>query len=259
MALQTCSGRALEITYAYALRARPRAVGLEQWAGPHQLIVVVPRNSLHFHLQYCPRAGSMDQVSFMPLTHALRRSLQRCLLCLPLHRKSGRFGTVPSEGGAPSPDAEPMAALCEPRLANLTLCLPRLPSPRTRLRALRPTDYVAEWQLLTAFMQAALPSAGHLALHPASCALLPSTCSVRLGWPEMLQAARRLLHMASASGSWMATPAFGRGQDAWHVRVSALEMWLASSVPSVAPDLPPLLPVSPLQISAVDRCGRLKP
>ena len=256
MASQTRLDRALEITYTYALHARPRAVGLEQWTGPHQLIVVVPADGLHFHLQYCPRAGPMDQVSFMPLTHALRRSLPRCLLCMPLHRQRGRAGAGPPDVDAPPTEAAPLVALRGPRWAHLTLHLPRPPSPRTRLRALLPFDYVAEWQVLTAFMLAALPGARHSALLPVSCALLPSTGRTLPGWPEMLQAACRFLQVASVSGSWPAILAFGGDQETWHVRVRVPGTWLTNSAPTFVLDLPPLGSASPIRISEADRCGR---
>ena len=54
---------ALEIAYAVALRSRPRAVGLESWAVPHQLLVVVPKGGLHFHQPDCPRARHTKRTS----------------------------------------------------------------------------------------------------------------------------------------------------------------------------------------------------
>ena len=81
--------RALDIAYSAALRLRPRAVGPELWAGPRQLLVVTRKGGLHFHQPGCPRAGPAHQVRIMPLTRALRQSLQCCPLCWPLHRPLG--------------------------------------------------------------------------------------------------------------------------------------------------------------------------
>ena len=256
---QTRLGHAVETAYAVALRARPRAAGPELWAGPRQLMVVVPEGGLHFHQPYCPRAGPMHRVCFMPLTRALRQSLSRCLLCWPLHRQSGCHAAGPPAVDAPSPDAGHWVAMRRPRPPRLTLCLPRLPSPRTRLQAPRPSDYVAEWQVLTAVMQAVLPCAGPSVLCPTSCALLPSTGHMRLGWPEMLQAARRLLQTASVSGTWPAISALYGGEEARHLSVLVPRTRLASFAPLGAYDLPPFAPASTLRIGEAVHRGRLKP
>ena len=76
---------------------------------------------------------------------------------------------------------------------HLSVRIPRLPSLRVRLHAPSPSDYAAEWQVLTTFLLAAMP---HFA--QARRDVVPRSGSLmlgqeRLGWPELLQAARRLL------------------------------------------------------------------
>jgi hypothetical protein len=190
--------RALETAYVISHRAHFRATGVELWAGPHQLIVVVPPDGQHFHQPYCPRAGSMDHVHYIPLPRALRLRLSGCRLRWPLHRGEVSPG-APRYGIFADSLAGSGSTIGVPRTARLTVRLTRLPIPRVRLHALRPFDYVAEWQILTAFLHAALPRFCHDGLF-----FTPHTTSlhagpVRINWPELLQAARRLLQIASLS------------------------------------------------------------
>jgi hypothetical protein len=192
--------RALETAYVISHRAHFRATGVELWAGPHQMIVVVPPVGRHFHQPYCPRAGSMDHVHYMPLTRALRLRLSGCGLCWPLHRGGESQGALRLGAGVDT-SAGPGTTIGVLRTARLTVRLPRLPTLRVRLHALRPFDYVAEWQVLIAFLHAALPHEGR-----AGPLLVPYTTTlnaslVRISWPELLQAASRLLRMASLSAA----------------------------------------------------------
>ena len=199
--------RALETAYLISQRAHCRATGVELWAGPHQMIVVVPLEGQHFHQPYCPRAGSMDQVHYMPLTRALRLRLSGCGLCWPLHRGCENQGALRLGAGVDTSPG-PGTTTGVLRTARLTVRLPRLPSLRVRLNALRPFDYVAEWQVLVAFLSAALPRDGR-----AGPLLVPHTTTLnaglaRISWPELLQAASRLLQIASSSAA-------GKARIAW--------------------------------------------
>ena len=184
--------RALETVYLISRRAHGGTRQVESWAGPHQLVVVVPPGGRHFHEPYCLRAGPMEHAQYMPFTRALRQRLRRCQLCWPLHRvgegpplRPHGVGTaavspLDSRQGAPMP-------------THLSVRILRLPSPRVRLHAPSPSDYAAEWQVLTTFLLAAMPhfTQARRDVVPRSGSLMLG--QERLGWPELLQAARRLL------------------------------------------------------------------
>ena len=196
---------------------------METWAGPHQLIVVVPPGGRHFHQPYCPRAGLMDGVQYMPLTRALRRRLPRCQLCWPLHRV-GEGQRTRHQGERTTAAGVPLLVQGETRSVRLTVSLPRLPPPRVRLYALSPMVYAAEWQALSAFLLAAIlqsDRAGQIAV-PRSGLRIEGL--ERISWPELLHAARRLLprdsmadegRMLAATGAWLAPwrvlPSMNRG------------------------------------------------
>mgnify|MGYP001823145868 CR=1 FL=1 len=200
--------RALETAYVISQRAHHRASGAEFWSGPRQLIVVVPPGGRYFHQPYCPRAGLMDRAQYMPLTRALQRRLPRCQLCWPLHRL-GEGQRARLQGECTAAVGVPFSMNGEPMPTRLTVCLPRLPPPRVRLHAPSPMDYAAEWQALTAFLLAAMPQSSQ-----AGQDLVPRSVSwtagqERLSWPELLQAARRLLPRVSLADARQGLTAIG--------------------------------------------------
>jgi hypothetical protein len=201
--------RALETAYVISQRAHRRASGAESWAGPQQLIVVVPPGGRHFHQPYCPRAGLMEYVHYMPLTRALRQRLPRCQLCWPLHRVCEGQPMRPQGEGTENVGT-PGSMQGATMSTHLTVCLPRLPPPRVGLHAPSPSDYAAEWQVLIAFLLAAMPHSTQAGQHLVPRSGLPIVGRERLSWPELLQAARRLVprdsiadvgHMLTATGA----------------------------------------------------------
>jgi hypothetical protein len=184
--------RALETVYWISRRTHGGTRKVESWVGPHQLVVVVPPGGWHFHEPYCPRAGLMEHVQYMPLTRALRQRLHRCPLCWPLHRVGEGQPLRPQGGGAAA--VSPLSSLQGETLpTHLSVCLPRLPSLRVRLHAPSPSDYAAEWQVLTTFLLAAMPHFTQAGLDVVPRAGLLMVGQERLSWPELLQAARRLM------------------------------------------------------------------
>ena len=80
-------------------------------------------------------------------------------------------------------------------------------------------------------MQAALACSDPPVLHATSHALLARTDYTWLSWPEMLQAARRLLDMATVSGTGPEISALYGWDDARHLRVPVQRTRLASLTP----------------------------
>jgi hypothetical protein len=190
--------RALETAYLISRRAHGGTRRTEFWAGPHQLVVVVPPGGQHFHEPYCPRAGLMEHAQYMPLTRALRQRLHRCQLCWPLHRVGEGQPLRPQGGGTAA--VSPLGSLQgATRPTHLSVCLPRLPPLRVRLHAPSPSDYAAEWQVLTTFLLAAMPHFTQAGLDVVPRSGLLMVGQERLSWPELLQAARRFLPRESVT------------------------------------------------------------
>ena len=244
--------RADEIAYVYSQRTHGYVRQTDAWTGPHQLIVVTPPSGRHFHQPYCPRAGLMDDAQYMPLTRALKLKLVRCQLCWPLHRVG--------DGQTTRPQAVCTAAVGTPvwrrgtiRPPYLSVRLPRLPSPRVRLHAPSPSDFADEWQVLVTFLLAALPR--HTPAGP-DCAARPASQIVgpaRLSGPELLQAARRLLHRAAtAETGQVLTAARGVGAHQWAYpdRTEGLPLHFAPATPIRTPMW---LPVHDIEIRLLSR------
>ena len=189
--------RGEEAAYLISRRARGGIRQVEAWVGPHQLVVVVPPGGWHFHEPYCPRAGMMEHAQYMPLTRALRQRLSRCQLCWPLHRDGDGppLGPRRRGTGALLPGGSRHGAVMP---IPLSIRIPRLPSLRVRLSAPSPCDYAAEWQLLTTFLLAAMPHFTLAGLDVVPRSGLQMVGPERLGWPELLRAARCLLARDSA-------------------------------------------------------------
>ena len=188
----TCVDRASETIYLISRRARGDTRQLASWVGPNQLIVVVPPEGRHFHEPYCPRAGQMEHAQYMPLTRALRQQLRRCQLCWPLHRVGeGPPWRPHGVGTAAVSPLDPLRRA--PRPPHLSVRIPRLPSPRVRLQAPSPSDYAAEWQVLTTFMLATMPHFVQTRRDIVPRSGSPVMGQEWIGWPDLLRAARRLL------------------------------------------------------------------
>mgnify|MGYP001823112544 CR=1 FL=1 len=93
-------------------------------------------------------------------------------------------------------------------------------------------DYAAEWQALTAFLLAAILQSNQAGQNPVPRSGLLIEGQERLSWPELLQAARRLLPRDSIADAGQMLTAIGVGCASCRVHPSRTGVLLLHSLPA---------------------------